>query len=466
MLLVASSKYTALAFIFLNCMYFMHPMFNMLVLINAKGNNNVIPLTAQTFKSKVMLDHPDDVWLVEFMAPWCGHCKSLAPEWEVAAKTLMGKVHLAVVDATVETELASTYGIAGYPTIKVFNLPNEKPGTAQDYKGGRTAKDIIQFVDTLGPDISTTVKIPYLVYQETYTYLHPADNVPIVLLFVKKDLPKFKIPSWVQHVATKLSKNEGKKSKKLPKGRLAIVLMGESNIKKQFGVLDSQLPVAVYVHPKEEKYAMFAPSSINSLKMTQEVLLDFIRQQREMVMTSDEAKDALTLLPNFPSPDVPKKAPKYAYDEMTTQHQYEQCFQHKGKMCVLTIVNTNEKVDHMLMQNAAKQFRRDPFVFYWISKVSKFANVLLPNPSIISSNRLIVFKKGKTIRESVLGGSPEAASVFSKETIHAFLEGILSGNGRFQRREEAGIPSFIEGKNSQSPEEKVASFDDHEHIEL
>ncbi|CDQ62935.1 unnamed protein product [Oncorhynchus mykiss] len=105
------------------------------------SKKNVVELTDDNF-DRLVLDS-GEVWLVEFFAPWCGHCKSLEPEWAAAASAVKeqtkDKVHLGAVDATVHQGLASRYGIRGFPTIKIFKK-GEEP---EDYQGGRTRGDII-----------------------------------------------------------------------------------------------------------------------------------------------------------------------------------------------------------------------------------------------------------------------------------------------------------------------------------
>jgi len=101
----------------------------------------VLVLTDATFDEAVA---QNDALLVEFYAPWCGHCKTLAPEYEKAAQTLAdngsaGK--LSKVDATANKESAEKHGIKGFPTLKFF-----KKGHVSEYNGGRTAPEIVNWI--------------------------------------------------------------------------------------------------------------------------------------------------------------------------------------------------------------------------------------------------------------------------------------------------------------------------------
>lgn len=107
----------------------------------AVDDPDVLVLTESNFDDIV---NSAEFIVVEFYAPWCGHCKHLAPEWAKAATTLKQDdppVPLAKVDATVESSLGSRFGVNGYPTIKIF-----RNGVASDYQGPRDANGIVSYV--------------------------------------------------------------------------------------------------------------------------------------------------------------------------------------------------------------------------------------------------------------------------------------------------------------------------------
>ncbi|PKI62618.1 hypothetical protein CRG98_017040, partial [Punica granatum] len=80
--------------------------------------------------------------MVEFYAPWCGHCQALAPEYAAAATELKGEeVALAKVDATEEEELSQKYEVQGFPTVYFFVDGVHKP-----YTGQRTKDAIVTWI--------------------------------------------------------------------------------------------------------------------------------------------------------------------------------------------------------------------------------------------------------------------------------------------------------------------------------
>lgn len=103
---------------------------------------SVVSLSTSSF-SPFLKDHAQSLVLVKFYAPWCTHCKALAPEYEAAAKALEGKAILAEVDCTVETSLCTEQKLEGYPTILLFNSGEE----SVKFSGDRTASGIIDFVE-------------------------------------------------------------------------------------------------------------------------------------------------------------------------------------------------------------------------------------------------------------------------------------------------------------------------------
>lgn len=90
---------------------------------------------------------------VKFFAPWCGHCKRLAPTWDELAEEYNeakggNKVIIAKVDCTVDTSLCADQGITGYPTLKFFK-EGSKEGVK--YRGPRDLISLEAFIaESLG----------------------------------------------------------------------------------------------------------------------------------------------------------------------------------------------------------------------------------------------------------------------------------------------------------------------------
>ncbi|EGD73898.1 molecular chaperone DnaJ [Salpingoeca rosetta] len=97
----------------------------------------VIELDAHTFQTDIK-QSDEHLWVVDFFAPWCGHCQRLAPEFARAAHNLRGVARLATVDCTREKDLCRQQHVRAYPTVRVY-LPGRLPRRVLPYRGHHAA---------------------------------------------------------------------------------------------------------------------------------------------------------------------------------------------------------------------------------------------------------------------------------------------------------------------------------------
>ena len=113
-------------------------MFFALAALIASAFGEVTKLTPENFKEKV----ENQNIMVKFFAPWCGHCRALAPTWiELSEKVT--DVEIAEVDCTLYQDICREQGVRGYPTVKLF----KHDSTGINYSGPRTVEAFTEWME-------------------------------------------------------------------------------------------------------------------------------------------------------------------------------------------------------------------------------------------------------------------------------------------------------------------------------
>ncbi|KAL0485049.1 thioredoxin domain-containing protein [Acrasis kona] len=112
----------------------------LLLLIVCLSSASPIKLTTSNFDSQIATGK----WFIKFFAPWCGHCKALAPTWDSLSNDAPTGVNIAHVDCTTDPELCKKHQVRGYPTLQFF----KNGAMVSNYEGGRTLQDLSNFAKT------------------------------------------------------------------------------------------------------------------------------------------------------------------------------------------------------------------------------------------------------------------------------------------------------------------------------
>merc|ERR1712137_761586 len=95
------------------------------------------------------------VWFIKFYAPWCGHCKRLAPTWDSLAE--VANFNVGKVDCTENGALCQRFEVRGYPTLLLFK---EGTGSAAIKYSG--ARDLPAFTSWVASETERLPQLPQL----------------------------------------------------------------------------------------------------------------------------------------------------------------------------------------------------------------------------------------------------------------------------------------------------------------
>jgi len=110
--------------------------------IPATQDEAVIVLVGKSF-DQIVMDPTKDV-LVEFYAPWCGHCKKLAPIYEEVAQKLAHNTNLVIAKMDSTANETDKVSVQGFPTIKFWPAGNKT--APKEFEGERTVEGFIEYL--------------------------------------------------------------------------------------------------------------------------------------------------------------------------------------------------------------------------------------------------------------------------------------------------------------------------------
>lgn len=383
------------------------------------SSDAVEELTEDNFEEEVL--GSEDFWLVEFYAPWCGHCQKLTPEWKKAAKELEGAARLGAVDCddAGNKGLCSKYDVKGFPTIKVFGEEKDKPS---DYQQAREASAIVSFVkEAAGPGAASSKLVAALTYLETYWFLHE-DRTPKVLLLTQGEKGG-RAPAWLASLAVKYKD-----------GKVKTVKFGHADvdaqpqIAKRLGVESFPALVVTRITGSYKAGAGVFSVVTSGLDDKGSAAMKAAKAAVDSLALGEDGEEAgMAELPAFPPPETPKKLAPTSFHRLHSDNVDTHCFGGSKPICVLAFARGEDFPEKEELIKLSRKYRNDPFTFVWVdvSKQAEFAAGFGLDAETAPGS-LAVVKHGKRTRFYMHSGAVESSAV--SET----LDRVLGGDVQFK----------------------------------
>lgn len=417
--------------------------------------------------------------IYRFYAPWCGHCQSLKPVYEKAAKALDGLAKVAAVncDAEENKPFCGTMGVKGFPTLKIVR-PGKKPGRpfVEDYQGARTA---VAIVDAVKDKINNHVK--RLTDNIVDEWLEADAEKPKVILFTDKGTTSALIKSLAIDFLGSVSvgqirDKEKKTSQKFDvtsypsivlvpgKGKEAIQYSGDM---KKTAILKFLSEVAK-PNPDPAPKKSIKPVSTNksaasnaSSKLSKVSVSHRSKDaSSSLTQTSESIIDPLTPSPNPIVSDVPEGQTPISLDAVTTTlssslpsltsvaEVKKTCLNSKSPTCVLIFTSSSQEgktdddsttlaqsvladIHHRYSQRGTKLF--GIYIVPTTSSSGDEMSILRSTLLGSKSTTKLVSLNGKRSWLKRFDGD-----IFQKEEIVAWIDNLRMGEGR-----KEDIPSSL-----------------------
>jgi protein disulfide-isomerase A6 len=383
------------------------------------GDKNVISLNIDNWEDHIT---GKDAWIIEFYAPWCGHCRRLEPEWKKAAKQLRGEVKVGAINCDAEEELCHEYGVQGYPTILYF--PFKNPDEPEKYSGGRTAPEMVKFARSK-TNLPSYVSV--LASRQAFgKFLGKHSSRPKLFIITNKAMPTATHKSLSREYFQKID--------------FAIIHSNQQELVSKFQV-DSLPTLVIRTRDRDtDERTLHYFSGKFSKHNIQVFLKQFavwydrhsspaeIKQARRAAASVTRSVSALLPFPEL-NADSFETLPKKGHCVILfIDSQKLKAARKNGK--------TSKSDTAQALANIAEKYKHDPLNFFWVDNSSKSAGALgkmvgAPKTQHVNDVVIAAIKVKRMRSAHSVWKYADRKHTELKEGVESFLDRILGGTERF-----------------------------------